>query len=73
MVEAILADPRPTFASILEHLAHRLDPEAVFTEALNWNGGIEANSWRVAMSGKDNFGRKHKGALVTAETVLRIR
>ena len=33
MVEAILADPRPTFASILEHLAHRLDPAAVFTEA----------------------------------------
>ena len=33
VVEAILADPRPTFASILEHLAHRLDLETVFTEA----------------------------------------
>ena len=33
VVEAILADPRPTFASILEHLARRLDPEAVLADA----------------------------------------
>ena len=32
VVEAILADPRPTFASILEHLARRLDPEAVLAD-----------------------------------------